>query len=902
MKTYARMVSVYTMAVLFITAIPGHAGETGSLVVQAINSADRTPLPGVTIHIQNSPYITVSDTDGKGGWSTLHAGTYDVSCSLTGFGTFTITGVIIRPDSQTQIECMLTLQAEETITVHSIPFIDPNNPATYHYIDRSTSQSAISPDIFSQAKLVPGVVQNGEVLDFVFIRGTPTRATALAVEGLDSRNAVHLSTGAPVFAKGALEGIEIITGSLAPEYGNVLGGVLNSVVASGEGERSFYGDLSITSSRPVFFDSPSRQRDQDLIQMELGWNLSPRFGFKLAFANYDGNAMPWTYQVNENLIDFYDAWIIGRWQPSDRHLIKAVYQRTRGHFRFHSGPTQEGVGLPPNFWQTRPHENDLALFSWTGQVSDNTVLGWQASYLHTWDGLGPTWDGDKDFLTAQQVIDFAIADGSKGQLFQYWPEISFYESRRIETRLSLTYGGWFGHSWKATLDAQYLSIPEGYDIKAQPAWMAAALGCPNSPYCPIPPLFTPQDLTLRVNFSGNDFQLGVSLQDTWEISPSFRVLYGARLDYWPYMESSWALSPRLTFTYMPSSGTVIKLGGGRFTQPVPPAAAFIREENTFTLLSSFFPQLVGPESLWTRQYITNPAECAVNIASCSFAKTEMTAEKSWAIDFEWDQVLKGDLGLRISSYYKDLRDMLFNGRGFHHPAGTTSAATWPPALVNGGKGRSYGVEIALVKAAGAFKGWISYSYAVAEGTFPSADYRGGGVLTGDYRPLNFDVRHQVQANFTYHTDWLAGWDFNTNFQWNTGYPATERYWHFFSCELDGAGLPPPGVQVIGPEGCLYVPAMDPSSGFQKSGLFNGVRMPNYLKWDFRIEKTLVRFSNNSSVSLIGIVENLLNRKNYGTWATDNNSFREIDGDTGQVISEGARLADRRFQLGARIRW
>ncbi len=879
------------------------AGETGQIAGQAISLPDRLPLPGVTVRVLHTPWTAVSDTDGRFQLIGIPPGVYTVVCEAEGFTPVRIADVQVRVDVTTEITCAMTLKAAAVIEVEAEPPVDRRQPATRHLITRAQSKAAIPPDIFSQAKLVPGVVQNGEILDFVFIRGTPQRATALQVEGLDARNAVHLSTGVPVFAKGALEAIEVMTGGLAPEYGNAIGGVLNSVISGGEGERTFYGDVSFIASDAAPFDTASRAADQRLLQTEIGWNPRPTFGLKVAFAHYAGDGMPWTFRVNDDFANFTDLWLVARWQPNTRHRFKWIYARGRGAARFHSGPTQEGVEVPTLFWQTRPHANDLALFAWYGQAGGQTIASLQIGYLRTRDGTGPTWDGDQDFLTPDALFTQTVRAGTAGRLWSFWPEITFYTSRRYQARFSIETMRWSGHTVKTVFEAQFIQIPEGYYRNFMPVWILALAGCPEQPTCPLPIRLPLTEFPLWVDYTGNGTQIGWALQDEWTLRPGLRLLYGARVDYWSYMEQHVMVSPRLSLTWEPRSGTILRIGGGLFAQPVPPAAAFLKERNRFTILSSVFPELTGGTILWTRTYVTNPDTCRQNVLLCDFARTDMVAEKAVHFELEGAQFLGKDWAVRISLYYRRLWDMVMNGRGFRHPAGVDMANRWPDALVNGGKGRAYGAEISLVRIRGPLRGWIAYTYAVAEGTFPSADYRGGGILDGTFRPLNFDIRHQIQVNLDWSTDWAGGLDISTQFRWNTGYPATRRYWHRWTCTTDpqSIGLPPPGALPIGPDGCIYIPDIDPRTGFQRQGLFNAERMPNFLKWDIKIEKVLWH-RGTTQLRLVVQADNVLNAKNYGTWSTEQNSYIEIDADTGQVITQGARLADRRFQIGVRLLW
>ena len=191
---------------------------------------------------------------------------------------------------------------------------------------------------------------------------------------------------------------------------------------------------------------------------------------------------------------------------------------------------------------------------------------------------------------------------------------------------------------------------------------------------------------------------------------------------------------------------------------------------------------------------------------------------------QWIGAVEQRLGtrsrLRAEFYDRVDRDLLF--QPLYEPRLSGGALVVPPArplYLNSLRGYARGAAVFLQRSsANGATGWISYA-------FGRTAMRDGA--TGNRFPSDFDQRHTFNAYGGYR------WKPTVNVSLKFSY---------------GSGFPIPGY--LQQTGTLYF----------LSGERNRVRLPDYLRADFRLNKSWVR--DNWKLTLFGEVVNLTNRTNY----------------------------------------
>lgn len=203
------------------------------------------------------------------------------------------------------------------------------------------------------------------------------------------------------------------------------------------------------------------------------------------------------------------------------------------------------------------------------------------------------------------------------------------------------------------------------------------------------------------------FRPAAYLELAWDLAP-VRLVAGLRLDYFNIVKSL-SLDPRITGFYALTPATRLKLGVGMFTQP--------------------------PEYQESDAVLGNPD-----------VKPTKTLHLTAGVEHTVDE----DISLGVESFYKHLYDLI---------VGTPNGEA--PGIVNGGKGRIYGLEVsAKVEPRGRFFGYLSYTLSRSERK----------DIVGDYRLFDFDQTHILTAASVYRLG--AGWELGATFRLVSGNPDT----------------------------------------------------------------------------------------------------------------------------------
>lgn len=193
------------------------------------------------------------------------------------------------------------------------------------------------------------------------------------------------------------------------------------------------------------------------------------------------------------------------------------------------------------------------------------------------------------------------------------------------------------------------------------------------------------------------------IEDDWKISDKFHAEGGVHASLFNIAsKNKWGLSPRLSFSYSPSSSWAIKAAYSRTVQYVH------RMDETYLSL---------PCDRWV------PA-----IGNLK----PMTADKI-GIGTYW-QTKGGDYSISMDAYYKFMHNLIDFRDEYYL---VVPADDWNSRLTSG-KGTAKGVDLTVEKKTGRITGSLSYSLAWSDRQF--ADRNGGHQY-----PARFDHRHTIKA-------------------------------------------------------------------------------------------------------------------------------------------------------------
>ena len=217
------------------------------------------------------------------------------------------------------------------------------------------------------------------------------------------------------------------------------------------------------------------------------------------------------------------------------------------------------------------------------------------------------------------------------------------------------------------------------------------------------------------------------------------------------------------------------------------------------------------------------------------------------IDYEvgFQQELTPSSALKLSAYYKEMRDMvqLRYINYFAAPLKTYQYQTYDNVDFGTVKGFSIAYDL---RRTNHFSTNISYLLQFADGTGSDAASQNGLNRRGNIRtlsPLTYDERHSIKVNFDYRYD-------------DGAYDGPK----LFGMDLfKNAGA---NVQVVAISGRPYTKRRQPQpfSASQIEGQINGTSLPWQFSVDARIDKNIT-IAKNLNVNIFLRVQNLLNRQN-----------------------------------------
>ncbi len=234
---------ILVVAVLFVPSL-SYASIYGVLEGMVVDSKDGKPLVGATVRLRGTSQGAVAGIGGKFRIVKVEAGTYNVDVTYTGYTDFELTNVTVNPDQTTKIEVQMVAVG---VTTDDVVIVADRNVLVKN--DQIGTSRAISSD---QATSIPrdniagavtrsaGVQAGGSGFN---IRGQRAEHTQVRINGFNVNDEFSGAGGAvglndqPTISPFATEQVEVVTGGLGAEYGNAIGGVVNTVVKAGRTDR-----------------------------------------------------------------------------------------------------------------------------------------------------------------------------------------------------------------------------------------------------------------------------------------------------------------------------------------------------------------------------------------------------------------------------------------------------------------------------------------------------------------------------------------------------------------------------------------------------------------------------------------------------------------------------------------
>ncbi len=743
----------------------GVAGTTGKISGKVIDGQTKEPLFGVNVLVVGTTMGAATDLNGEYFIINLPPGTYQLRASAVGYTPVSISGVSVNVDQTTRIDFTLESQAVElnSVTVSaSRPIVQKDLTSTTATVSGDQIAKLPVEDVSSLVNLQAGIVDG-------HFRGGRAGEVKYMIDGVPV-NDVFSGNSSMQAEVNSVQEVQVLSGTFNAEYGEALSGVVN-VVTKIPGEQ-YTGEISAytgdyMSSRTSLFQHIDHISPADLQNFE-GSLSGPVPGI--------GNLLKF-YISGRHVYD--DGYLYGRriFNPSDSSNFSA-----NDPSQWYIGATGDSAYVPMNWDRRSTLQGKLAV-----NVGNAKGLVFQGlyqkhdyrSYDHQFQ-LNP--DGDYTYhqtsFLGSTSFNYVFSDAAfidlnasvnttdyKQYVFEnpFDPRYVNPERMRDAGANAFLTGGtqnWhFSHytttvTGKADLTDQITQI---HQIKAGVEVDVHRLQYEDfqihvdatSGFKPALDSVGAFDFN---QYNNHPYQLAAYVQDKIELDYLI-VNVGIRFDYFqpdgkvvnnpdniavldplhpPFPDSlfhnasaKFQISPRIGISYPITDRGAVHISYGHFFQ-IPPFEYLYRNPNFRIPLSGSFPEFVGN----------------------AIGNADLQPQRTTMYEIGLQQEITPDLGLTVTGYYKDIRNLL--GVQLHLKNNFKTFAEYVNTDYGAVKGFTVSLERRLVEGFGVN---VDYTYQIAKGdasdpneAFNKAQANPPIEANKQLVPLDWDQRHSL--NFT----------------------------------------------------------------------------------------------------------------------------------------------------------
>ncbi len=749
------------LLLLLCVPLAAHA-QTGKLAGRITDSATGEGLPGVNILVMGTTNGTATDVDGYYTIIGVRPGTYSVRASYIGFTTQTIENVRVLIDRTTELDFELTEQTfegEEIVITAQRPLVQRDLTSSSQSVSAEELRALPVQSFSDVVNLQAGVVEG-------HFRGGRIGEVAYLVDGIPV-NDVYDQSYAFQVENNAIQEVEIISGTFNAEYGQAQSGVVNIVTKDGGGRyeatfNAYGGDYATTDTK--LFDrgrvfSPTGNAE---VQGSLSGPV-PGLGTRLTFFASGRYVESDGFLYGQRIVQPVYA------ETPDRVPVvvegRTVFVPALGDSAY--VPMNDGKQATGQLkLTTRIGKNRMSV---SGLVQRDQGRNFDPMFRYNPDGI-PTVYGDSysGFATYNQVFGSNSFLDLKAAYFQnrveeyvysdpldpryprdaalreLSPSFSFYlggarmshfsrETRTLVTRADFTSQITRKHLVKTGIEfKQHRLDLDAFEIKNN-----AGTGFVPA----IPPAATPD----HVLYQQKPVEGSFYVQDKIELE-YLVVNIGARVDYFDAKAevptdftrprtgerqataAKWQVSPRIGLGYPLSSRGVLHVAYGHFFQ-MPP----------FDFLYTNPDYIYDPEQGLGR----------------AFGYADLEPQQTVAYEIGLQQALTDDIGLTMTAYYKDIRNLL-GTRIETIAAGVDEdfQLSRYGRYVNRDYGQVKGFILSFEKRPGeGYSVKVDYTFQIARGNASNPRDRliaeqGGNEPEKQLVPLDWDRRHQLNTTLS----------------------------------------------------------------------------------------------------------------------------------------------------------
>ena len=753
-------------ALLALSATAAHA-QTGKIAGRVVDAATQEPIIGATVAVVGTASGAATDIDGYYTILGVRPGTVSVRASYLGYAAQTTEGLRIQINQTTTVDVALTsedVSSGEVVIQATRPIVQRDLTSTQTSVSAEELAALPVQSFQDVVNLQAGVVEG-------HFRGGRTGEVAYLVDGVPV-NDVYDQSFAFQVENQAIQEVQVISGTFNAEYGQAQSGVVNIVTKDGgqeyEASLSAYGG-DYGTARTDLFERPSTF--SPLANSEVNGSFSgpvPGLGDRLTFFASGRAVRNAGYLFGRQVVSPTYA------SQADRIPVafdgRTVYVPGLGDSTLTSlnGSEQSTAQLKltarvpygrlalNGLLQRDQGRNYDHLFRYN-PAGQTTVYGRSSSLIGTYTAVvsANTFVDVKAATFANGVDEYVFADSLDSRytqdsaLRELSPQLSFYLGGVRNTYFTRDTRTTLGRVDVTSQVTRRHLVKGGIEVKRHALDLNSfsVLNNASTGFVPAVPIAgTPA----HVRYEQHPIEGSAYLQDKLEFD-YLVVNLGLRADYFNARTSVPSDFTRPTTGERTATGAKVQLS------PRLGLAYPIGESGVVHIAYGHFFQLPPFDNLFTNpDYIYNPTEGRER----PFGYADLKPQQTVAYEIGLQQALAADVGLNVTLYYKDIRNLL--GIRFEEIApgvGENFQGSRYGRYTNRAYGTVRGMILSFERrartgAAGrAGLGLnVDYTFQIAEGSEsdPRDVFLAEGALDGNapatqLNPLDWDRRHQLNV-------------------------------------------------------------------------------------------------------------------------------------------------------------
>ncbi|MFN3196628.1 MAG: TonB-dependent receptor [Chlorobiota bacterium] len=235
-----RITLIAILSLAFILPQSLSAGIFGTIKGE-VTDENGDPAIGASVSLKGTTQGAVVKSNGKYAIAGVRAGNYEVTVSSIGYDPIT-KKVKVNADQSTVVNFQLSTGEIMTteIEVTAERLVDPTQIAITTTFDDETIQRTANGNLNSLVTLSSGVTNAGDGFN---IRGARANDTQVMVDGMDVGNQFTGAFGvagtaySPIVSSYATQEVQVKKGGAGAQYGNSMGGTVNTVVKTGRDDK-----------------------------------------------------------------------------------------------------------------------------------------------------------------------------------------------------------------------------------------------------------------------------------------------------------------------------------------------------------------------------------------------------------------------------------------------------------------------------------------------------------------------------------------------------------------------------------------------------------------------------------------------------------------------------------------